>query len=167
MSNEQLWESSLRKLDSPDRRIEWVKVPSHVSMLTNEQVDALVNRGRHANPLYPAADTPKGRAARVSTTPQSRPRPPDYTHSSDASLSSTTDGQNASGPLAMGNTRAHWALFPQPPPPAENSTQLWEDLGLTLMHTPQKELAMPSNSSSDYTNTTSTPRGSSFSELEA
>ena len=41
----------------------------------NEQADALGTNGRLANPLYPAADTPKGGAARVCTTPQRQPWP--------------------------------------------------------------------------------------------
>ena len=167
VSHEQLWESLLCELDSPDRVIEWVKVPSHVSVFGNEQADALVNHGRLANPLYPAADTPKGRAARVLTTPQNVPRPLKYKHGNDASLSSTTDGHNASSPSAMGNAGARRALFPQTPPPAENPTQLSEGLGLTLMHTPQRDLYTPSSSSSDYADSTSILGGFSFPELEA
>ena len=75
--------------------------------------------------------------------------------------------QDAASSLAMGNAGTRHALFPQTPPLAENPTQLWEDLGLTLMYTPQKESDTSSNSSSDYMDTTSTLSRSSFSELGA
>ena len=74
VSNEQLWYSLCCGPDCPDRVIQWVEVPSHVSIAGNEQAVSLSNHGRLAKLLYPAADTPNGRAARFFTTPQSQPR---------------------------------------------------------------------------------------------
>jgi len=73
VSNVPLWEALLSELDSPDWRIEWVKVHSHVSITGNEDADSLANNGRLANPLNPGPHTPRGRADRVFTTPRSRP----------------------------------------------------------------------------------------------
>ena len=57
------------------------------------------------------------------------------------------------------NARARRALFPQTPPPTENPTQLWDELGLTLMYTPQKHADTSAALSSESTDTTSN-RGS-------
>ena len=75
--------------------IEWAKVPSHVSRVGNGQADALANRGRPAHPIYPAADDPKGRAARLFTTSQSPPRPAKHTRRSNGSQLSGTVPQEA------------------------------------------------------------------------
>ena len=140
-------------LDSPDRVTEGVNVPSHVSIVGNEQADALANQGRPANPLYPAAVTPKG-------------SPPKYKHGNNTSLTSGTAVEDASGPSAMGNLGARRAMFPQKPPPAENTTQVWVDLGLTLRSTSQKGSDRLSNASSDYTDTASPLSGPGFSDLD-
>ena len=68
-----------------------------------------------------------------------------------------------------------WATTPTPPlvgkhwhlQPAKNPTHLWEELGLTLMYTPQKGSDTPSHLSSDYVDTTSTLSGSNISDTDA
>ena len=125
---EQLWKSILVELDSPDRVIKWVKLPSRVSIVGTQQADTLANHGRLANPLYPSEGTPNGRAVRVFTTPRSHPRPLTFRPSGSSPLTSSTLAQNSSS--LQGCAGARRALFPQTPPPVEDSAQLWEGLGL-------------------------------------
>ena len=51
--NVALWEELLQELEKQGRTIQWVKVPSHVGIEGNSQIDLLANEGRLANPLYP------------------------------------------------------------------------------------------------------------------
>ena len=46
VSNTSLWEQLLEELDRPDRTIHWVKVPSHVNVEGNNEVDRLADEGR-------------------------------------------------------------------------------------------------------------------------
>ena len=43
----------LHFLDNTFQELRWVKVPSHVNVMGNEQANTLANQGRVNNPLYP------------------------------------------------------------------------------------------------------------------
>ena len=140
VSNVPLWEALLSELDSPDRLIEWVKVPSHVSITGNEEADSLANNGRLANLLNPGPHTPRGRAERFFTTPRSRPsarkrrtalRPPPYAPPDRTPSSAFQTPDHTPSPA-----RPRRALFPHTPPQPGGSPRLWEDLGLTVVDTP-------------------------------
>ena len=141
VSNVPLWEALLSELDLPDRLIERVKVPSHVSITGNEEADSLANNGRLANVSNPGSHTPMGRAERVFTTPRSRPsvrkcrtpvHPPSVSpHDTTLSPALQTLGHTHSP------VRPRRELFPQTPPQRGGSPQLWEALGLTVMDTPE------------------------------
>ena len=65
------------------------------------------------------------------------------------------------------NCRAYNSGRPLPPQgPAAHPTQLWDELGLTLMYTPQKDVDTASAASAESTDTTTTLSGSGFSELD-
>ena len=61
VSNVPLWEEVLSFLEDTFQEVKWVKVPSHVNVMGNEQANTLANQGRIVNPLYPVKGTPHGR----------------------------------------------------------------------------------------------------------
>ena len=69
VSNVPIWEEVLQFLDDTFQEIKWVKVPSRVNVMGNEQANTLANQGRVNNPLYPMKGTPHGRHQHHTCTP--------------------------------------------------------------------------------------------------
>ena len=66
----ELWKQLLAELDKPDREIQWIKVPSHVGIVGNEEADALAETGRLSSPLLTQSCMPTARHIRRSVPPQ-------------------------------------------------------------------------------------------------
>ena len=66
----ELWKQLLAELDKPDREIQWIKVPSHVGIVGNEEADALAETGRLSSPLLTQTCMPTARHIRRSLPPQ-------------------------------------------------------------------------------------------------
>ena len=59
VSNMYLWEQLLEELDRESRVVHWVKVPLHVTIEGNNEVDRLAEQGRLMHPRLPCPNTPK------------------------------------------------------------------------------------------------------------
>ena len=70
LSNVELWKQLLAELDKSDREIQWIKVPSHVGIVGNEEADALAETGRLSSPLLIQSCVPTARHIRRSVPPQ-------------------------------------------------------------------------------------------------
>ena len=66
----ELWKQLLAELDNPDREIQWIKVPSHVGIVGNEEADALAETGCLSSPLLTQSLMPTVRHIRRSVPPQ-------------------------------------------------------------------------------------------------
>ena len=62
--------SSSQSLTKSDREIQWIKVPSHVGIVGNEEADALAETGRLSSPLLMQSSVPMARHIRRSVPPQ-------------------------------------------------------------------------------------------------
>ena len=76
VSNVPLWEEVLLFLDDTFQEVKWVKVPSYVNVMGNEQANTLANEGRIVNPLYPVKGTPHGRHQHHTCTPHRTAKKP-------------------------------------------------------------------------------------------
>ena len=70
LSNAEPRKQLLAELDKPDREIQWIKVPSHVGIVGNEEADALAETGRLSGPLLTQSYMPTARHIRCSVPPQ-------------------------------------------------------------------------------------------------
>ena len=70
LSNVELWKQLLAELDKSDREIQWIKVPSHVGIVGNEEADALAETGRLSSPLLIQSCASTARHIRRSVPPQ-------------------------------------------------------------------------------------------------
>ena len=71
VSNVRIWKDLLLKLDTNERELVCIKVPSHVTMEGNNEADRLASFGLHSHPLYPFNPTPHKETAQFCT-----PSPP-------------------------------------------------------------------------------------------
>ena len=76
VSNVPIWEEILQLLDDTFQEIKWVKVPSHVNVMGNDQANTLANQGRVNNPQYPVKGTPHGRRQHHTCTPHRTAKKP-------------------------------------------------------------------------------------------
>ena len=109
------------------QEIKWVKVPSHVNVMGNEQANTLANQGRVNSPLYPVKGTPHGRYQHHTCTPHrtaKKPKPPVRGTSLIRPLALDFDG--VAGP------RGH-NTPPGPAPPHLPPLPCLSDLGLHRM----------------------------------
>ena len=110
-------------LDDTFQEVKWVKVPSHVNVMGNEQANTLANQGRIVKPLYPVKGTPHGRRQHHTCTPHGtvkKPKLPARGLSPIRPLALDFDG--VAHPIGHGDALP--SVIPSSPPPCLS------DLGL-------------------------------------
>ena len=126
ISNVPLWEEVLLFSEDTFQEVKWVKVPSHVNVMGNEQANTLANQGRIVNPLYPVKGTPHGRRQHHTCTPYrtaKKPKLPARELSPIRPLALDFDGVADS----IRHSNALPSVIPSAPPPCLS------DLGLQCM----------------------------------
>ena len=58
VANVSIWDQLLHELDQPGKTIQWVRVPSRVTVEGNNEADRLADLGRLSSPLNPVLSTP-------------------------------------------------------------------------------------------------------------
>ena len=115
MLNVPPWEVLLETLSTHHGSVKFVKVPSHVNIIKNNEAERVAGQGRLSHPLCPVLQTPAHQDwSHETPTPQKTAM--SVLHTPLVSFHSTTFYTTKAYPRGGGRARSLYATPPSPPP---------------------------------------------------